>query len=551
MKNRLADLLENALRKAQHSGDLPRFEPPAFTIERPKDPGHGDFASPSAMALARLARMAPAKIAAILVNHLDRPEYIAAVTVEGPGFINIKLSETWLVHQVERVLEAGDQFGRINLGQGAKTQVEFISANPTGPLTFGSGRNAVLGDALASVLEAAGYQVQREYYLNDVGNQMLIFARSLAHRYAEALGQPDHYPFPEDGYPGEYLIEMGVDLANEVGDRYLSLDDDRRVALFQAEGLKKMLTRLQADAESLSIHFDTWFSEKSLYDDGTYQTVYQKLQADGQLIEKEGAIWLTSENEDDKDNVVVRSDGRPTYFASDIAYVYNKLVLRGFEQAIYVWGADHHGHVARLKAVTRALGLDDDSITIILYQLVALERDGKPVRMGKRSKFVTLQEVVDEIGADATRFMLLTRSAESQMTLDLSLAVKQSTDNPVYYVQYGHARIASIFRRAEEEGVKMAGADLSLLTHAAEYDLIREILRLEEVVEHAAITLAPHHLTYYAQELATAFHSFYHHCRVVSEDAALSAARLSLVKAAQITLANTLRLMGMSAPEQM
>lgn len=551
MKEKLAQLIHSALETAQQSGDLPAFDIPDIMVERPKDTTHGDYACTVALGLARVARMAPAKIAAAIVTHLEKPDFVTEVTVAGPGFINIRLAMTWFAQQVQRVLDAGESFGRVNRGNGERVQVEFISANPTGPLTFGSGRNAVLGDALASVLDAAGYAVEREYYLNDMGNQMKIFARSLRSRYAEALGQGERYPFPEDGYPGDYLVEMAQNLVAAVGDAYLNLPEDESLATFHREGLRRMVARIKTDAASLGIRFDSWFSEASLYEDGTYQKVYDYLLSNGQLIEKDGAVWFKGENEDDKDNVVVRSDGRPTYFASDIAYIYNKLVTRNFTRAIYVWGADHHGHVARLKAAARALGLDDRRVTIILYQLVALERDGKPVRMGKRSKFVTLQEVVDEIGADATRFMLLTRSADSQMTLDLGLAVKQSSDNPVYYVQYGHARIASIFRKAEAEGVSMTHADLSLLEHPAEMELIRQILRLEEVVERAAATLAPHHLTYYAQELATAFHSFYHNCRVVGDNPALSSARLALVQAAKIALANTLRLMGMSAPEQM
>ncbi len=551
MRSQLSELIRTALYNAQQAGNLPRFDIPKITVERPKDPTHGDYASTVALGLARLARMAPAKIATVILDHLEKPEYVSKISVAGPGFINIELSKTWLARQVERVLAAGDAFGSLGQGKGQRVQVEFISANPTGPLTFGSGRNAVLGDALAAVLEAAGYDVQREYYLNDIGNQMDIFARSLRSRYAEALGQGERYPLPEDGYPGDYLIEMGQSLADEVGDAYLNLDDDESRKVFHREGLARMVARIKDDAASLNIQFDNWFSEGSLYDDGTYQKVYNQLQINNHLIEKDGAIWFKGENEEDKDNVVVRSDGRPTYFASDIAYAYNKLVTRKFDRAIYVWGADHHGHVGRLKAAVRALGLDDNRVTIILYQLVALERDGKPVRMGKRSEFVTLTEVVDEIGADATRFMLLTRSADSQMTLDLGLAVKQSSDNPVYYVQYGHARIASIFRKAEAEGVSPAGADLMLLTHPAELDLIRQILRLEEVVGRAASTLSPHHLTYYAQELATVFHSFYHNCRVIGADPALSSARLALVKAAKIALANTLHLMGMTAPERM
>ncbi len=551
IRHDIAQLITKALKKAQKKGDLPKFDLPDIILERPKDPTHGDYASPAALGLARYARMAPIKIAESIIKRMERPDYLGEVSAVRPGFINIRLSSTWLAQQVQTIINRGDSFGRIELGQGKRAQVEFISANPTGPLTFGSGRNAVLGDALASVLDAAGFSVQREYYLNDQGNQVDIFARSLQHHYANALGQGDKFPFPENGYPGDYLIEMGRQLVADVGDAYLSLDEAEALRVFRDEGLTRMIARIKADAELLNIHFDNWFSEKSLYDDGVYGKVFNMLSVNNQLVEKDGAIWFKGAEEEAKDNVVVRSDGRPTYFASDIAYIYNKLVMRGFEQAIYVWGADHHGHVARLKAAARALGLDDERITIILYQLVALERDGKPVRMGKRSKFITLAEVVEEIGADATRFMLLTRSADSQMTLDLGLAVKQSNDNPVYYVQYAHARIASILRRAAEQGLSPDAAHLSLLTHPAELDLIRQILRLEEIVEHAAKNLAPHHLTYYAQDLATAFHSFYHACLVVGEDPALSAARLSLAQAAKIALANTLRLMGMSAPEKM
>ncbi len=551
MKDNLAQIIHSAISSAQSAGNLPPFELPEITLERPKDSSHGDYACTVALGLARVARMAPAKIAATIVENMDKPDFVDEFSIAGPGFINIKLSKTWFGKQISRVLSGGENFGRTDTGKGQSVQVEFISANPTGPLTFGSGRNAVLGDAIAEILSAAGYTVQREYYLNDTGNQMDIFARSFRARYAEILGQAEKYPFPENGYPGDYLIDMAKELVSEIGDAYLNLDEPESFQKFQHEGLTRMVSRIKADAALLNIHFDEWFSEKSLYDNGTYQKVFDKLQVGGYLMEKEGAIWFKSEREEDRDSVVVRSDGRPTYFASDIAYVYNKLVDRKFNQAIYVWGADHHGHVARLKEAARALGLDDERITIVLYQLVALERDGKPVRMGKRSKFVSLEDVVDEIGADATRFMLLTRSADSQMTLDLGLAVKQSSDNPVYYVQYGHARIASIFRKAEAEGVSMEGSDLSLLVHPAEIDLIRQVLRLEEVVERAAATLAPHHLTYYAQDLATAFHAFYHSCRVVGDDPALSSARLTLVKAAKIALANTLRLMGMSAPDEM
>jgi arginyl-tRNA synthetase len=369
-------------------------------------------------------------------------------------------------------------------------------------------------------------------------------------RYAQALGQPE--PDPEE-YPGEYLVQMGQEAARAFGDKYLHVDRVEAFKFMRQSALAGILASIKEDAALLGIHFDRWFSEQSLYDEGIYGMAFNKLSALGMTLERDGAVWLKSEDEHDKENVIVRSDGRPTYFASDIAYVWNKLAVRGFDWAIYVWGADHHGHVSRLKNAAKALGLDPNKVTILLYQLVTITREGVPVRQSKRSgSFITVREVIDEIGPDAFRFMLLTRSSDSQMELDLALATKQSNENPVYYVQYGHARIASIFRKAEEEGISLEGGEVSLLTHPSELELIRQMLRLRETVAHAAQNLSPHHLTYYAQELASAFHAFYRDCKVINpDDAALTAARLKLVKAAKITLANTLRLMGMSAPERM
>ncbi len=549
VRNQIIQLIEKAIKKAQKKGDLPKFDIPEILLDRPKDPSHGDYASPVALGMARLARMAPVKIAEQIVKRLEPAEFIGEVQVAHPGFINFRLSPAWLARQVDVILEAGDRFGRVDIGGGRKVQVEYISANPTGPLTIGSGRNAVLGDTLANVLDAAGYDVFREYYINDVGTQVDHLGEALYARYAQALGQ--NVPDPEE-YQGQYLVEIGQDVAREFGDQYLHIDREEALAFMRQEALRRIIDSLKADTALIGVHFDNWFSEKSLYDDGTYGLVFNKLSSQQMILERDGAVWLKSEDETDKENVIVRSDGRPTYFASDIAYVWDKLVKRGFDWAIYVWGADHHGHVKRLKNAARALGLDPERITIILYQLVTITRDGVPVRQSKRTgDFITVREVVEEIGADAFRFMLLTRSADSQMELDLSLAVKQSSENPVYYVQYGHARIASIFRKAEEEGASMDGGDVSLLTHPSELELIRQMLRLEEVVAHCAEQLAPHPLTFYAQELATAFHAFYRDCRVVGDDPALTAARLKLVKAAKTVLANTLHLMGVSAPERM
>lgn len=550
IRDQLADLITAAIKKAQKKGELPKFDIPDVVIERPKEPTHGDYATPVALGLARYARMAPIQIGEKIVKRLAEVDYISEATVAHPGFINLRLSETWLTAQVETILTEGDDFGRIDLGQGRKVQVEFISSNPTGPLVVGSGRNAVLGDTLANILETAGYDVQREFYINDVGTQVDNLGKAMYARYAQALGQNE--PEPEE-YQGEYLVELGQEAADELGDEYLEIEREETLAYMRQYALNAMIDSLKEDTALINVRFDRWFSEQSLYDDGTYGLVFNKLSSNDMLVERDGAIWLKSEDAEDKENVVVRSDGRPTYFASDIAYVWDKLAIRQFEWVIYVWGADHHGHVQRLKNVAKALGFDSERLTILLYQLVTITRDGVPVRQSKRTgDFITVNEVVDEIGSDAFRFMLLTRSADSQMELDLTLATKQSNENPVYYVQYGHARIASIFRKAEEEGATMEGGDVSLLTHPSELELIRQMLRLREVIAHAVETLGPHALTYYAQELAAAFHGFYRDCKVIQPDApTLSAARLKLVKAAKITLANTLRLMGMSAPERM
>jgi arginyl-tRNA synthetase len=548
IRDDIAQLIHAAVKKAQKKGDLPKFDIPEIVVERPKDPTNGDYASPTPLGLARFARMAPVEIGEKIIKRLAKVDYIDEVNIAHPGFINVRLSAAWLARQVETILAEGDSFGRVDLGQ-KNVQVEYISANPTGPLVVGSGRNAVLGDTLANVLDAAGYHVHRETYVNDVGTQVDNMANAMFARYAQALGQAE--PDPEE-YQGEYLVELGRQAAQEFGDKYLHVDRAEALAFMRQYALDGMLASLKEDTALIGIHFDTWFSEQSLYDDGTYGLAFNKLSRQNMIAERDGAVWLKSEDENDKENVIVRSDGRPTYFASDIAYIWDKLSKRNFDWAIYVWGADHHGHVQRVKNAVKALGLDPDRLTIVLYQLVTLTRDGEPVRQSKRTgNFITVREIVEEIGVDAFRFMLLTRSIDSQMELDLTLAAKQTNENPVYYVQYGHARIASIFRKAEAEGASMSGGDVTRLAHPSELDLIRQMLRLREVVAHSAETLSPHHLTYYAQDLASAFHAFYRDCLVVSDDAALTAARLKLVKAAQISLANTLRLMGMSAPERM
>ncbi|MDH4138854.1 MAG: arginine--tRNA ligase, partial [Anaerolineae bacterium] len=469
-------------------------------------------------------------------------------------FINFTLADAWLAQQVEAILDAGETYGNLDLGQGKKVQVEYVSANPTGPLTVGSARNAVLGDSLANVLTAAGYDVQREYYVNDAGTQMRLFNETLYVRYAQALGQDE--PVPEKGYQGNYVVELGQQLAQEHGDKFLQMDREGATEALGEIGLREMLEGIRSDLKLMDVHHDNWFSERSLYDDGYFARIMTILRQGDHLAEQEGAVWFKAEElGGGKDEVVVRSTGEPGYFASDIAYHYNKFVERGFDWVIDVWGADHQGHVPRMKAMMHALGLDPERLTLIIYQLVTLRRGGEIVRLSKRTgDIITLREVLEEVGPDAVRFFLLARAADSQMDFDLDLAKEESAENPVYYVQYSHARIASILRYAQEQGTTWEGGDVSLLIHPMELALIRQMLLLPEIVEQAALNLAPHHLIYYAQDLASAFHSFYRDCRVVSSDPAdveLTKARLKLVKAAKIAIARALGLMGVNAPERM
>lgn len=549
----LGEVIRRALRKAQRKGDLPPFAlPDQVPVERPKEEAKGDFATPVCMQLARHARMAPVKIAEAVVKHLPELPFVAQVEVAHPGFINFRLSGAWLASQVKEILAAGEAYGNISLGQGSKVQVEYVSANPTGPLHIGSARNAVLGDALASVLGAADYRVQREYLVNDGGSQMRAFNDTLYARYGQALGHDE--AIPEDGYQGHYMIALGKEIATEQGTVFLEMPRQEAVDQVGALGLAEVVAQVKEDLAMMGVHYDRWFSERSLYQNGQFDRIMTILRQGGHVDYHDGAVWFKATDLGaPKDEVIIRSSGEPGYFASDIAYHYNKFVERGFEQVIDVWGADHQGHVPRMKATMTALGLDPDRLTIIIYQMVTLKRGGQVVRLSKRTgDIITLREVLEEVGSDAVRFFLLARSADSQMDFDLDLAKEQSDENPVYYIQYAHARICSILRHAGE--LDYSDGDASLLTSKPELDLIRRMVRLPEVVRTAAVQLAPHHLTYYAQDLASAFHAFYRDCRVVSsfpEDEAISKARLKLVLACRIVLARVLGLMGMNAPEEM
>ena len=556
--DQVAALIGAGLRKAQDEGALPAFEVPDIVVERPRQAEHGDYASPVCLRLAKEARMSPRDIATRVVEHIPPAPFVSEVEVAAPGYINVTLDASWLAALVREILNSGREWSNVNVGRGSRQQVEFVSANPTGPITIASARNAVIGDTLANVLEVAGFQVEREYYVNDAGSQVRKFGESVFARYAQALGQ--EVPFPEDYCHGYYIVEMGQQIAEEYGDRYLNAGHREAVRALGAEGIARVIDGVRDDLADLGVEFDTWFHEKSLHESGLFDQILAMVQEKGYIVERDGAVWFTSPDLE-ADAVVIRSpkviaepDERPTYFASDIAYMWNKLVERGFEKAIYVWGADHHGDVPRVKAAAKALEIGPERVVIILYQMVNLKRGDEDVRMSKRAgEFVTLRELLDEVGPDPIRFMLLTCTVDSTIDFDLDLAVEQSDKNPVYYVQYAHARIASVLRYAAELGWDLdAPGELSLLRHDSELALIRKMLELPEIVAQAAVQMAPHHLTFYAQELAAAFHAFYRDCRVVdAEEPALTQARLMLVQAARLQLARALELLGVTTPERM
>ncbi|MFN8535711.1 MAG: arginine--tRNA ligase [Dehalococcoidia bacterium] len=551
IKRRIAELLNTAIDAAQARRALPAMSVPDLGIDHPPQSELGDYASSVALRLARAARMKPIEIAQAIAELIPADPAVARVTTAPPGFINFFLDDVWVAQQVDAILDAGHAYGSGVVGAPRRIQVEYVSANPTGPLHAGNGRGAVFGDSVANLLAFAGHEVQREYYINDAGAQMRVFGATLLARYQQALDI--EAALPSDGYAGAYMVTLAAEIADEYGRRFLDLPAEQAQAELAQVGMDKVLAWIRGDLQDLGIHFDRWFGERELFRDGQLEEALDKLRADGMLDEREGALWFASTAlGEDKDNVVIRSTGVPTYFATDIAYHYDKFLRRNFDEVIDVWGADHHGHVSRMKAVVGALGVDPARLIIALSQLVTLKRGGEVVRLSKRTgDIVTLREVIDEVGADACRFFFIQRSPDSQMDFDLELAKEESDKNPVYYVQYAHARIASILRLADEREIDWTGGDLALLTTEPELSLVRKLLTFPETIETAAANLAPQALPSYALSLAASFHSFYRVCRVVSDDAALSAARLKLVASVQTVLANTLRLMGMSAPDRM
>jgi arginyl-tRNA synthetase len=554
VRDTIEQLVVDAVASARRDGELQLETTPQVLIERPGNPDHGDFATSLPLRLARATRINPLKLAETLVRYIGQRAEVDRVEAVPPGFINFFLQDRWLQRQVEVVRELGQDFGRVDVGQSRRVMVEFVSVNPTGPVHVGHTRGAVLGSALANTLEAAGYDVTREYYINDAGSQMEAFYRSVYARYLQALGQQAE--MPANGYQGEYIADLAKEIIEAEGVRFLSLPEDQAVREIGDLGREKMVALIRQDLQQIGVTFDNWFSEGSLYQNREYEQCMDLLREKDYLSERDNALWFNSSLlGDDRDNVVVRSTGVPTYFASDIAYHYNKFLKRDFEHVIDIWGADHQGHVPRMKAAVSALGIDRDALTVLISQLVTLKRGNEVVRASKRTgDFITLRELVDEVGEDACRYFFLARAPSTQMEFDLELAKKESSENPVYYVQYGHARIVSILNLARSQGLDWSQGDVGLLTDPNELNLIRVTLRFPELVEQMARSLEPHHLPHYAMELATAFHWFYENCRVVSSnpgDAEITLARLKLVESSQIVLRRTLEMMGMSAPERM
>ncbi|MFP4348116.1 MAG: arginine--tRNA ligase [Desulfococcaceae bacterium] len=554
MKERIRDLVLKAAERAHESGALPSSAFPPMAVEEPKLEAHGDYSTNMAMVMASVQRMAPRKIAEAIINHLDDPEGIIRKTeIAGPGFINFFIGPAAWGPALGAIHEADETFGRSNIGRNERVQVEFVSANPTGPLHVGHGRGAAVGDTVATILEWCGYEVQREYYINDSGRQINTLGRSVFMRYQEQMGQS--IQFPEDCYQGDYIRDLAGELKVRHGEALLSMDEDAAVDTCARYAADQILAGIREDLTAFNVRFDHWFSEQSLYDSGKVDRSIQDFRAQGLIYEKDGALWFkTTDYGDEKDRVVVRANGLTTYFASDIAYHKDKFE-RGFDRVIDVWGADHHGYIPRMTASVEAAGLRRDQFQVILVQLVNLLRGGEPVAMSSRAgEFVTLQEVVDEVGADAARFIFLTRHQDSKLDFDLEVAKQKTNDNPVYYVQYVHARISSILTKAGERGVPEPDPEKNVpirLDTPEEIGLLKMMSRFPEVVETAGRLLEPHRITYYLMDLASGFHAYYNKHRVLTDDPDLTADRLCLVQAIKIIIRNGLRLLGVSTPETM
>lgn len=564
MKNTVSKLVSAALKDAIAQGELELSSVPDPAIERPRDASHGDWATTVALRLSKEAKKNPREIAEIIARRLEGESSFAAVEIAGPGFLNMRLSQEALAQQLREVRMSKENYGKSDLGAHQRVQIEFVSANPVGPMHVGHGRWAALGDSLGRVMSHAGYDVSREFYINDAGHQMDIFGASVSARYLELCGRI--VEFPEDGYRGAYIIEIAQEILDEEGNVWADKPAQEREHYFKERSYKQVLSHVKQVLHDFGVDFDVWFSERVLHErhaDGStdIEDAIEDLCAAGYIYESEGALWFKSTDfGDDKDRVLIKADGSYTYFAADIAYHKNKFD-RGFDRVINIWGADHHGYVARMKGACAALG-NEGKLDIIIGQLVNLFRGGEAVRMSKRTgEMVTFEELVEDVGADAARYWFLRRSTDQQVDFDIDLAREQSSDNPIYYIQYAHARICSIIRKAYNAGDdvpadKLVSAlsddtNLSVLTDDAELALVRKLTELPEVVELAARDLAPNKLTHYGEDLAATFHHFYSQCRVMHEDEAIAQARLYLVDATRTALRTVFNLLGIGAPERM
>lgn len=569
IRESLESVLHQALKAAVEAGELPLDEIPVPSLERPREEGHGDWACTVAMRLAKAAHMNPRAIAQAIVDHLPENSLVESCEIAGPGFINLTLTNASFQAVVAEAREKGADFGKSQLAEPCKVDLEYVSANPTGPMHVGHGRWAALGDATARVMRHAGYSVDEEFYINDQGNQMNVFGNSIVVRYQQMLGQD--VEMPEACYGGAYIKDIAQAIIDEDGSKWLDADEQERLIDFRERGYAMMLDTVKSTLSTFGNHFDTWFSERSLFvpdENGTtkQQRAFDVMNEKGLLYESDGAMFFRSTDfGDDKDRVLVKANGDLTYFMSDVAYHYDKM-QRGYDHLIDIWGADHHGYIQRCKAMMTAWGYPD-ALEVVLGQLVNLLRDGEPVRMSKRTgEMVTFQELIDEVGVDATRYLMLSKSADQAIDFDIEVAKKQDSSNPVYYVQYAHARICSILRKAgeargmdvESAGIEdivaelgLDGVDLSPLAHESELALMRKMADFSDLVAGAARDRAPFRLTHYAQELASLFHSFYGNCHVLGVEEDVEKARLALVDAARIVLALSLDLLGVSAPERM
>lgn len=552
IKQILAAAIKDAAQKAIDKGTVKAGELPEVLLEVPPQKEFGDFATNFAMQSARSLKCNPRMIAQAVIDNLDCV-YIEKTEIAGPGFINFYLKQDWMYDMLANIIAAGENYGNLQNDCQKKIQLEYVSANPTGPLHVGHGRGAAVGSALANLMKAAGYDVTREYYINDAGNQINNLAASVNARYLEELGQ--QVEFPENGYHGYDIIETAKRIVRIYSDKFLSMDEAERLQEFRTIALKEKLAALKEDLEAFNVQFDVWFSEQSLHDADAIRKACDLLTERGYLYEKDGALWLkATEHGDDKDRVVIRDNGIPTYFAADIAYHQDKFA-RGFDKVINLWGADHHGYIARMKAAVGALGYQPEQLEVLILQMVSLYRNGELVKMSKRTgQSVTLNELIEEVGTDAARFFFVMRSIDSQLDFDLTLAAEKSNENPVYYIQYAHARICSIMRQLQEAGITAVPAGelkLNTLTEASEMELIKKLGEYPELIAAAAKERAVHRVAHYVHELAGLFHSFYNQCRILGVDSDVQQARIALVNAVGHVIRHALAILGVSAPERM